>query len=380
MNNDPLDDDDFDDEAEALERYPFLAEQREDASQSAADTRPNYHYLHRLKESDIKQLDFHRYDNLFAARTANHWLGERQADKPLRRLFSGFWNEGELGIFFADTGKGKSVLAVQIAQSIASGVSIDRFGLDVPSQRVVYFDFELSASQFAARYDTQEKEPFHNNFIRSPPRDIDELPHPYTDYTEFLTDSMISFIEFSAARVVIVDNITWLNTGTHNASVALRLMKALQRLKKRFGLSILVLAHTPKRSGSSPITINDLQGSKMLANFADNIFAMGASQCGPDIRYLIHLKNRSGPMVHDAQKVCTIRIGKTGGMLGFTFVGHDRERDHVGWLGSQYDPERYEKMQKARDLSDKGLTQREIAKKLGISAATVNRYLSKQDV
>jgi len=36
-------------------------------------------------------------------------------------LFGEFWLEGELAILFADTGKGKSLLAVQIAESIARG-------------------------------------------------------------------------------------------------------------------------------------------------------------------------------------------------------------------------------------------------------------------
>ncbi len=36
-------------------------------------------------------------------------------------LFGEFWLEGELSLMFGEAGAGKSVLAVQIAQAIASG-------------------------------------------------------------------------------------------------------------------------------------------------------------------------------------------------------------------------------------------------------------------
>ncbi|MBC7898764.1 MAG: AAA family ATPase [Saprospiraceae bacterium] len=320
-----------------------------------------------------------------------------------RPLFGPFWNEGELSILFADTGKGKSILAVQIGQSIASGVRFEPFELSAPAQRVVYFDFELGEQQFASRYCAAGKDgrlipdslPFADNFIRASPRydDPNDLPPEYRDYTEYLTASLVQFIEFTEAKVVIIDNITWLNGSTQSVTAALRLMKALKSLKTRLSLSILVLAHTPKRYGSSPMTINDLQGSKMLANFADNIFAMGASHHEKDIRYLKHLKLRNAALQYDASQVCTLRLGKLSvvssadsrltipdlprSFLGFEFIGHARERDHLGWYGTQYEPERQEMMEKARNLKEKGKTQREIAETLGISPATVSRYLGK---
>ena len=59
--------------------------------------------------------------------------------------------------------------------------------------------------------------------------------------------------------------------GTESAADAMPLMKKLVALKKRHDLSILLLAHTPKRALCNPsLTRNDLQGSKMLINFADS--------------------------------------------------------------------------------------------------------------
>lgn len=51
-------------------------------------------------------------------------------------------------------------------------------------------------------------------------------------------------------------------------------MKQLKTLKNKYDLSLLILAHTPKRDLSKQLTRNDLQGSKMLINFCDSCFAI----------------------------------------------------------------------------------------------------------
>ena len=90
-----------------------------------------------------------------------------------------------------------------------------------------------------------------------------------------MAHSVIGRIRESDARVLIVDNISWLNTSNVGANATLRLMKALKKIKTDHEISILVLAHTPKRALARSLTVNDLAGSKMLANFADNMFAIG---------------------------------------------------------------------------------------------------------
>ncbi len=218
------------------------------------------------------------------------------------------------------------------------------------------------------------RSPFNDNFIRCPPRTIDEIPPEYKDYNEFLANSLVEFIRFSGAKVVIVDNITWLNTSVENSVAALRLMKALHSLKRDQGLSILVLAHTPKRYLGSAITVNHLQGSKMLANFADSIFAIGFSFRSRDLRYLKHIKARSGSLRYDALNVPILRLEKPSNFLGFTFVDFARERDQMDWYRDpQFD--RSGIIARVHQLSAAGKTQRDIATQLAIGVGTVNRYL-----
>jgi hypothetical protein len=59
-----------------------------------------------------------------------------------------------------------------------------------------------------------------------------------------------------------------------------------QTLKNKHNLSILILAHTPKRNFTNPLSNNDLQGSKMLANFIDSSIAIGKSYLNEDLRYI----------------------------------------------------------------------------------------------
>lgn len=93
--------------------------------------------------------------------------------------------------------------------------------------------------------------------------------------------------------------------------------------------NLLLLAHTPKRRFSRGLNVNDLQGSKMLSNFADNIFAIGDSCLGPDIRYLKQIKPRNTELIYGASNVCTYRIAKRDNFLGFWFTGYSEEREHL---------------------------------------------------
>ncbi len=360
-----------------LEREKLAAE-----SKVTAECKTNYHILSELAEEHLPELNFRRYDNLFLARQANAFLAEEtRGPGPLRRLFSDLWLSGELCVLFGDTGCGKSVLAMQIARAVSGGERFEPFEMDVEPQRVAYFDFELSDEHFKKRYssgppDTSIDEPlFPADLIRCTPQDLLRLPPGFEDYYEFLIDSMVDLVFFLKARIVIIDNITWLSSTVESAKAALRLMKTLVALKNRFDLSILVLAHTPKRYSRTRITAEHLQGSRMLSNFADSIFALGFSSRGIECRYLKSIKHRNAAARDIETEVAAIRIERSGRFLGFTFDGYTDERSHAGWNRGESESDRVALVKRIADLALKGHTQREIAKQLGMSAATVNRCL-----
>src|SRR3569623_3118640 len=88
----------------------------------------------------------------FTVATGNRWMELGEREPAAKMLFGELWHRGELCILFADTNIGISVLAVQIANSIALGKPIAPFALRTKPAKVLYIDFELTAKQFYNRY------------------------------------------------------------------------------------------------------------------------------------------------------------------------------------------------------------------------------------
>jgi hypothetical protein len=152
-------------------------------------------------------------------------------------------------------------------------------------------------------------------------------------------------------------------------------MKYLKELKSRHGLSILALAHTPKRDSSKPLGRNDLQGSKMLINFCDSSFAIGESAREAGLRYLKQIKARNTEIVYNSDNVLLARVSKDANFLGFQFRGTGNEYEH---LKAQTDIDRNEMQRKAREMHDRGMKYSEISEVLGVSKMTISRYLKEK--
>jgi RecA-family ATPase len=310
---------------------------------------------------------------LFTIKTANEWIEDAKSRPIPKMLFSQLWYEGELCILFADTNLGKSILAVQIGNSISKGEQINSFTIETRKQSVLYFDFELSDKQFQNRYskDYADEYIFDNNFFRVEINPDLELPNDQT-FDDYLILSIEKSILGSSSKVLIIDNITYLKSDNEKAKDALPLMKKLKELKSKYSLSILILAHTPKRDLSKPITKNDLQGSKMLMNFCDSSFTIGESNQDKEIRYIKQIKQRNCEQIFDADNVCVCQIIKEHNFLQFEFVNYGMEWEHL----KQYtEKDKESVVSKVKELSKQGKSQRVISSEVGISLGAVNKYL-----
>ena len=300
---------------------------------------------------------------MLTLRTANKTLQVASQRPDPEDLYNGLWYEGEVCCLFADSNVGKSILSVQIADHITR-----RLG-----KKVHYYDFELSEKQFQMRY-TDEQTDLSYTFS-------DLLTIARFDHSAALADEngdVIDIIERAAKEdecdVIIIDNISVLNNQLESGEAAGRLMARLMELKHSMNLSVLVIAHTPKRDLSQPITQNDLAGSKRLFNFFDSVFAMGKSATDSDIRYLKQIKARNGRIIYDTPSVLMGEIVKEEAMLKFV------ERTTVNeysLLKSADESSQSIKLQRIVSLSEQGKSCREIAEQLGISKSTVSRALSK---
>ena len=310
---------------------------------------------------------------LFTVKTASRWIEQAKTRPIPKMLFSEFWFEGELCILFADTNLGKSILAVQIGNSISRGEQIRGFKLETPKQPILYFDFELSNKQFENRYSIKFEQhySFDNNFIRVEINPDATIPENQT-FEDYLNHSLERSITETGAKVLIIDNLTYLKNETEKAKDALPLMKHLKALKNKYGLSILALAHTPKRDLSKPITRNDLQGSKMLINFCDSSFSIGESHSDKNLRYLKQIKQRNTEQIYDAENVCICQIDKPYNFLQFEFVNFGTEREH---LKQHTEKDKENLNEKVNELKQQGRSLREIGAELGISHMKVSRIL-----
>ena len=190
----------------------------------------------------------------------SEWVDIGVKGDPVEYLFGPFWRAGELAVLFAGTGTGKSALATQIAEALARGRFVAPFGnpdagLTLP-RRVLYLDFEQDINQCAMRYSVVDGQTgefsrpyaFSPNLIRAELFWNGEIQKGYTGFSDMFFASLSDLIYQLEPTVVIVDNITFLDrSSTSNAHTALHVMRSLLRLKRLYLISILVLAHTPKR-------------------------------------------------------------------------------------------------------------------------------------
>lgn len=317
-------------------------------------------------------------NSILIVQPVNKWIEDSKLLPIPKMLFDSFWYEGEICILFADTNLGKSILAVQIGNSISKGERIYPFKLDALKQPVLYFDFELSQKQFEVRYsnDYQDHYHFENSFLRAEINPDSEIPSNFKDFESYLVFDIEQQIINTGVKILIIDNITYLRADNEKARNALPLMQQLKFIKKKYNLSILALAHTPKRDLTKQLSHNDLQGSKMLINFCDSSFAIGKSFQDSNLRYLKHIKTRSTEALYDTDNVCLCFINKESNFLAFEFQDYAKEKDH---LKSMSDSQASELESNIIELKESNpyLTSREIALQLGTNHTKVNRVLRK---
>ena len=297
---------------------------------------------------------------LFTVKTAQQWCEEAALRPMPRPLWWSLWYEGEVCCLFADTNMGKSIYAVQIGDYVAlhSGM------------KVAYFDFELSDKQFQLRYtdpQTGEMYRFADGFYRVEM----SAESSFVDSVPLVMSHIERCVDAIGAKVVIIDNISWVCNRSESGDAAGELMQELISLKKRRVLSVLVLAHTPKRSECSQLTQNSLAGSKRLANFMDSMIAIGRIQGEPQGRYIKQIKVRSSELEYGEDSVITSAIERSGAALSFNHLSFARELDLITPKSVGGDDEALSRQ--VAELMAKGLSQSQIAEQLRVGKLKVNK-------
>lgn len=292
-------------------------------------------------------------------------------EKP-REVFGKYIHDGELCILFGDSNAGKSILANDIAFFVSGGGHEwpDMVSPNIPS---LYIDMEMTGKQFAARYNGA-CDYITELYSRA------EVGMTTDDKWSYIKSQIILMQKMdNAPKFIILDNITNGFGSIFSKTRMLELISDMKSLKERFGLTILIIAHCPKRNKKKPITDNDLGGTKMIMNFVDSAFAVGTSIQDESIRYIKQIKAR---VEGKDGKVWTVRI-KSEPYLSFHYIDTTDEDIHLttnlgGHLYYEMTPEQeisiVELLMKKHDHNEQYISYYDIADKLGLPSDVVIRY------
>lgn len=340
----------------------------------------NGEYIRRTKPASLSKESLNDSASPFIIKTANKWMQEGLSLPKAKQLINHLWVEGEVCVLFGPTNSGKSILAVQIAATIASGISSEPFRTECPGRPVLYIDFELSNRKFTKRYSEDAGTNFtnprkwHDNFFRAERDKF--IPPEGVNHSDYIVHHLETAIKAYGTKIIIIDNISWINSNLEKTKDAGPFMQHLHSLQKEHDLSILILAHTPKRVSRQEMDIYSLAGSAMLMNFMDSAFAINYSATGKQRRYVKQIKTRDGEMVYDKDNVIVCDIEKVGNFLGMTFLEYDGEYNHIKQLSAQ-DHEELDLaiIEMKRDNPDFSL--RKIANDLGTNPMRVKRVIER---
>lgn len=305
----------------------------------------------------------------FVCKSGGEWLAEAAVMPDPVPLCGSLWHSGEVACLFADTNMGKSLLAVQIGMDIAQKHRCN----------VLYFDFEMSMKQYQKRYSDPDSGrpcavPF--GFKR-----VEFSQEVATDSLDDIVADIEHLALTAGASHIIIDNITWLCRNLEEGKSAIALMQLLCGMKKRTGISILVLAHTPKRPAGAPLTINSLGGSRHLSNFMDSVFALGKdfSQEGEGGRYVKQLKARLTEIEYGAGHVIRYEIRRDDGMLGLAPLGYCTEAEALADAPAETQASDADAVERIQKMRREGASIRAIAAAVERSKAYVHKIIRNSD-
>ena len=301
---------------------------------------------------------------IMSIKSANQWVDDALSEPDPKRYFYDLLVEGECTVIIAASNTGKSIFTTQMAEAVAR------------ENVVLYLDCELSSKQFQMRYvesDTHVIHRFPDTLLRAELRPEDIVD---TGLEQAILDSIAAAAEQRGIRHIFVDNITFLLNDSEKGESAGAFMKKILYLKRLYGLTLVIVGHSPKREPRTPMTQNDLAGSAKLINFFDAGIAIGRSAKDPTWRYVKQVKVRTGEYKYDSDNVILYKLQQIQGYTQFVFQDYVQESTQ---LREKNEFTEAEDLQELIDLKAQNKTVRQIAEETGFSPTTVHRKLKKAE-
>lgn len=290
---------------------------------------------------------------------------------PAVDLWHGLWYQGEMACLFGEPNVGKTILAMQIANTLC------KRGL-----KTLYYDFENAAHQLKPRYNTHKYDSATGDGMFH----IKSL-NPNFSTAKLDSHSVLDHIKKDIINekspVIIIDDITHL-LGSGNQADVRFVLNTLRSWTQHFLVSILVLAHSTRRKASALTTLDTLAGSFEFSYAFDSIFSLSrANRYNAEhnhiTHYIKHHKNRMGSVLYHEHNVITAEFGRdtNNGYLQFNNFytgGNERQllRDY-GFSTSQ------QVTQAILQFKNLFYTTREIAAIVGCSQSHVVKTIKKHE-
>lgn len=304
-------------------------------------------------------------EDSFEYTTMNDVIAEGMKQPKREPLYKNLWYENELCVLFGASNCGKSIYAMQIAKHVAQ------------KQPILYFDYELNIQQICDRYTNEDGTipcKFPQNIYR-PNLDFD-MAKNFKERRAYLRMRIEEAVTKKGIKLFIIDNITCLHPNLSKANEAATFILELRTFMNSLGASFLLLGHSPKKKDNSPITLDNLAGSKNVENFIDSCFCVGQAKTdGNEKRYIKQLKNRSSQIILNEEHVlvCSIEKGEDN-FLYFKEEGYAREKDLIKGTGN-ITPEK----EKVYQLYKEHKSYRKVAKMTGISDKTIKKWIDEYE-
>ena len=200
--------------------------------------------------------------------------------KPPEAIVQNLLVDNGVTLISGTDGVGKTWFGLQMAVAIASGEPF--LGWKVNKKPVLMIQFELSESQLGYRLQQFDTTKTDDNFHCTAMQNDDLI---FSDAWVKIANTIIENDLHNS--VVIVDN---LYTSTHrdvSANHDLKpLLKRIDEIRKNTGCSFVLIAHHNKHEGDKEPILgkNIITGGKTLTNYVSNVFQIGISSMGADIR------------------------------------------------------------------------------------------------
>lgn len=304
-------------------------------------------------------------EETFEYTTMNDVIAEGMKQPKREPLYKNLWYENELCVLFGASNCGKSIYAMQIAKHVAQ------------KQPILYFDYELNIQQICDRYTNEEGTiacKFPQNIYR-PNLDFD-MAKNFKERRAYLRMRIEEAVNKIGIKLFIIDNITCLHPNLSKANEAATFILELRTFMNSLGASFLLLGHSPKKKDNAPITLDNLSGSKNVANFIDSCFCIGQTRTEESEKlYIKQLKNRSSQIILNEEHVlvCSIEKGEDN-FLFFKEEGYSKEKDLLKGTAS-ITPEK----EKVYQLYKEYKSYRKIAKMTGISDKTIKKWVDEYE-